>query len=85
MTLLIMTSDQARSYNTARFNSGARAMQPNLPRDPVRIVFIGDQRNSFHDRIECVFACFAGAQDDTLIGTYYQNALMNFSNLNTTL
>lgn len=81
MTMLIMSEDQARSYCTARFNSRARAMQGGLPTVPVRIAFVKEPYNAHHQRNECVFACYADADDKSLIGTYFQNALMNFSKL----
>ncbi|WP_058048803.1 hypothetical protein [Janthinobacterium sp. Ant5-2-1] len=81
MTMLIMSANQARSYRTARFNSRARAMQSCLPTVPVRIVFMNEQYNAFHQRNECVFASYADADDKSLIGTYFQHALMNFSKL----
>lgn len=78
MTMLIMSQDHARSYRAAQFNERARAMQSCLPTVPVRIAFLCETYNAYHQRNECVFACFLDEDDKSLIGTYFQNALVNF-------
>ena len=74
----IFTHDQGRAYRTARFTERAHAFQSHLPKPPVRIVFIAVVYNAFHRRHECLFACYLNDDDTTLIGTYFQNALIDF-------
>jgi len=75
----IFTQDQARLYRTARFSDEAHAMQKGLPTVPVRIAFFCEPYNAYHRRNECVFACYVNEDDTTLIGTYFQNAFVDFA------
>lgn len=78
MTMQIFTPEQLRVFRTARFSERAYALQSGLPTVPVRIKFVYWAYNAFYRRTECLFACFVNEDDTTLIGTYYQNALIDF-------
>jgi len=78
MTMQIFTQDQVRAFRTARFSERAHAAQSGLPTVAVRVKFVSGAYNAFYLRNECVFACFANDDDTSLIGTYYQNALIDF-------
>jgi hypothetical protein len=78
MTIQAFTQDQVRALRTARFSERAHAMQSGLPTATVRIAFAYGAFNAFFRRNECVFACYAGDEDTTLLGHYYQNALIDF-------
>ena len=80
MTMQIFTQEQVRALRTARFSERARAAQSGLPSEPLRIKFFTGAFNAFFKRNECLFHVYAGDGDDTLIGTYYQNALFDFQN-----
>jgi hypothetical protein len=74
----IFTQDQVRAFRTARFSARVHAAQADLPTGPVRIKFLTGAFNAFYRRNECLFYVYAGDDDKTLIGTYYQNALVDF-------
>lgn len=74
----IFTQDQARSFRSARFSEYAHAAQSGLPTVPVRVAFVLEAFNTYFNRNECIFACFVNEDDETLIGTYFQNALIDF-------
>ena len=74
----IFTQDQVRALHTARFSERAHAAQADLPTAQVRIRFLTGAFNAFYRRNECLFYVYAGDDDQTLIGTYYQNALIEF-------
>jgi hypothetical protein len=78
MTMQIFTQAQVRAFRTARFSERARGAQSGLPTAPVRVAIAYGAFNAFFRRNECVFACYAGDDDSTLIGHYYQNALIDF-------
>jgi hypothetical protein len=78
MTMQIFTQEQVRAFCTARFSERAHAAQADLPTEPVRIKFFTGAFNTFYRRNECLFYVYAGDDDKTLIGTYYQNALVDF-------
>jgi hypothetical protein len=78
MTIQAFTQEQVRELGTARFSERAHAVQSGLPTGRVRIKFFTGAFNTFFRRNECLFYVYAGDDDTTLIGTYYQNALIDF-------
>lgn len=78
MTIQAFTQEQVRLLRTARFSERAHAVQSGLPTERVRIAFFTGAFNAFFRRNECIFYVYAGDDDSTLIGTYYQNALIDF-------
>jgi hypothetical protein len=78
MTIQTFSQEQVRALRTARFSERAHAIQSGLPTERVRIKFFTGAFNAFYRRNECLFSVYAGDDDSTLIGTYYQNALTDF-------
>jgi hypothetical protein len=78
MTIQAFSQEQVRSLRTARFSERAHAVQSGLPTERVRINFFTGAFNTFFRRNECLFYVYAGDDDTTLIGTYFQNALIDF-------
>lgn len=78
MTIQAFTQEQVRALRTARFSERAHAVQSGLPTERVRIKFFSGAFNAFFRRNESLFYVYAGDDDTTLIGTYYQNALIDF-------
>lgn len=78
MSIQTLSTGQAPVYKTARFSKLAHAMQRELPKRPLRIKFFTRTFNFFYQRNECLFHVYAGAHDETLIGTYFENALYDF-------
>lgn len=75
----IMSQDEARTYRWARFNDRAHAMQSGLPDRASAITFLCEPYNAYHRRNECVFACYVNEDNRSLIGSYFQNALIDFA------
>lgn len=73
----IFTQEQVCAFRKARFSERAHASQANLPIGPLRIKFFTAAFNAFYRRTECLFYVYA-VDDETPIGTYYQNALIDF-------
>lgn len=78
MTIQAFSQEQVRALRTARFSERAHAVQSGLPTERVRIAFFTGAFNAFFRRNECLFYVYAGDGDMTLIGTYFQNALIDF-------
>lgn len=78
MTIQAFSQNQVRALRSARFSERAHAIQSGLPTERVRIKFFAGAFNAFYRRNECLFYVYAGDDDSTLIGTYYQNALIDF-------
>ena len=78
MTIQAFSQEQVRALRSARFSERAHAIQSGLPTERVRIKFFTGAFNAFYRRNECLFNVYAGDDDSTLIGTYYQNALIDF-------
>lgn len=78
MTIQAFTQEQVRLLRSARFSDRAHAVQGGLPKERLRIKFFTGAFNTFFRRNECLFYVYAGEDDSTLIGTYYQNALIDF-------
>lgn len=78
MTIQAFSQEQVRELRTARFSERAHAAQHGLPTERVRIRFFTGAFNTFYLRNECLFYVYAGDDDTALIGTYYQNALIDF-------
>lgn len=78
MTPTLMSQADARRYRTARFSQQAHGHQHGLPTGPVRIAFFCHALNAFTWHHECIFACYLNDDDASLIGTYFQNALIEF-------
>lgn len=78
MTIQVFTQAQVLALRSARFSDRAHAVQSGLPTARVRIKFFTGAYNTFFRRNECLFYVYAGDDDTALIGTYYQNALIDF-------
>lgn len=75
----ILTPTQLETVLTARFSGPAHSMQRGLPTIPVRVKFMYTVLNVYHGRNEPIFACFLDDDDSSLIGTYFENALFDFT------
>lgn len=78
MTIQAFSQEQVRALRTARFSERAHAVQGGLTTERVRIKFFTGAFNAYFRRNECLFHVYAGDDDTTLIGTYFQNALIDF-------
>lgn len=78
MSIQTLSKDDAPAYRTARFSALAHASQRGLPKRPLRVKFFTRTFNFFYQRNECLFHVYADAYDETLIGTYFENALYDF-------
>jgi len=78
MTIQTFSQDQVRALRTARFSERAHAVQHGLPTERVHVKFFIGTFNTFFRRNECLFYVYVGDDDSTLIGTYFQNALIDF-------
>ena len=74
-----LSVEKARLYKTAYFSQFAHEFLPDqLPRDAVRLVFMRQELNHYHSRMESLFAVYRTMDNCSFIGAYYENALQNF-------
>lgn len=72
------TSFAVTRPHTAHFNDEAHAVQPDLPKGPVRIRYASHQHNDVYGHSIAVYACYRNSDPDSRIGTFFATALERF-------
>jgi hypothetical protein len=76
-----MNTSEVQKCRTAIFNDAARDLQPNLPTEPVYLLYMHHTFNVKYKRTEAVFACYTDAamSQAALVGTWFEGALEHFN------
>ena len=69
---------KAPLYQTAYFASAAHELNPGLPVEPVRVVFVAEEFNHHYGVSEPLFRVYRTQDDSTLVGHYFARALKDF-------